>query len=129
MNIIQKVFCGGNIDGQTFNGTQNELRHKYNLNHKPISDVFHGKRKSYKGWFSFEFNTVESVLDKGFCGLSHHGSDHNIYLFSHEDGRLFEGKRQEFYKTVLGVTERGTREICKGRNKTHRGWSVEKLDV
>lgn len=116
-----------NINGEKFTGTQNSLRKKYNLSHKPISEVFWGKRKSYKGWFSLDHQTLDSVMNKGFMGLSHHKTDHKIYTFKNKDGRLFTGKRQEFYKTHNDVTESGVRAICKGNNKSHNGWTVEKV--
>lgn len=118
-----------NVNGEKFTGTQNSLRKKYNLNHRSVSDVFWGKRKSYKGWFSLEHQTLDTVLNKKFKGLSHHRTDHNVYAFKHVDGRLFTGKRQEFYKSYSDVTESGARAICSGKNKTHKGWTVEKLDA
>ena len=108
--------------GEKLTCNQNELRHKYNLNHRAISAVFNGKRKSYKGWFSNDHQNLESIINPKNKGAEHYKSDQKIYIFEHKNGETFNGTRQEFYNSEHGVDERGVRALISGRCKSTRGW-------
>lgn len=114
--------------GERIYATQNEFRKITGLCHKPVSMVFHGKRKSHKGWFCEKQNTRESAIDWGCKGIKHYKSDLNIYTFQHKDGRTFKGTRQDFYKSEHDVPESGVRAVVKGVNKTVNGWKLVSIE-
>lgn len=110
--------------GERLYATQNEFRKMKGLSHKPVSMVFHGKRKTHKGWFCEKHNTRDSALDCSNKGIKHHKSDLNTYVFEHESGLIFEGTRQDFYNSEHGVNEHGVRAVINGINKTVKGWKL-----
>lgn len=59
-------------------------------------------------------------------GLKNSNADHNIYTFSHRDGRIYTGKRQDFYnKHNLSISDRANiSTLLKGRKGHCKGWTI-----
>lgn len=120
----EKVYWQNLETGERIFATQNVFRKIHGFNHKPVSSVFNGKKKSYMGWFCEKHNTKDSALDWGCKGIKHYRSDLNIYVFKHENGITFEGTRQDFYRSEHGVNEPNVRSLVTGRYKTSKGWTL-----
>lgn len=53
--------------------------------------------------------------------------DHNNYVFHNDDGRIFEGKRQDFMKCFPEVKSSGLCMLVKGSKKKYKGWKLINL--
>jgi len=103
--------------------TQNELIKKYNLDHRGVSRIANGRRKSYKGWINTDEITVEEInnLRKG---VLHHNYNKNIFTFVNSEGYIFTGTQYELLQFDTSLWQGGVSSLCNKKRKTHKGWRL-----
>lgn len=113
--------------GEILKCTRNDFCKKTGLNHRPVSAISNGVRKTHKNWYCPSFFSEKEISRESVIGINHYKTRKETYLFKHKDGMKFLGTRFEFYTSIEGVTESGARAICNKTNKTHKGWSIDNV--